>query len=250
MCIRDSQSTLRDFKFTLTPSNNVGGDQYSNRAQGFADAIELRPNTSLVTTVVREADRMVELEKSVAQVDGNQVTFDLYAENTGDTPLNSLTLIDDLDAVFGAGNYTVSAGPTIVTPPPNGSFVLNPNFNGGAGASGGVANNDIFDPTAASMLPVGEGGTITVTITIDNVVDNQGLGLGNFQNSATIGGTTPQGATVNDVSDDPDGAGPEDDNPVPFALTPAIGTAKQATSLVPVGMGNYEVTYSLSLIHI
>ena len=45
------------------------------------------------------------------------VTLDFYLENFGNVALSGMQVSDDLDAAFGAGNYTIGTGPTIVSDP-------------------------------------------------------------------------------------------------------------------------------------
>lgn len=52
-----------------------------------------------------------------ASVDNREITLDFYLENLGDEELNTLSLPDNLDNVFGAGNYTIVSAPTLIDDP-------------------------------------------------------------------------------------------------------------------------------------
>jgi len=245
-------ATIRNFQFQLIPSGNFGGDIYTNQAQGMADGITLRPKTPFATTRVIEAPA-VGLAKSVNSIVGNKITYHFLIENIGDTPLTSLDLTDDLDTTFGAGNYSISTAPAIVTAPATGSVVPNAGFTGSTGNAAGVANNNLINSAASNTLPVAESVIISVTVQVDTVVD-QGNGLGVYENTATVDGATASGNPVSDTSDDGTDAdgdddgnagGPDESDPTPATLQPAVGTAKNVTSATAVGDGTYDVVYSL-----
>jgi|GEM_PF-6873341 len=60
--------------------------------------------------------------------DNVNVTVDLYLENLGDVTLQNLDLTDDLDAAFGAGNFTIVGPPQMVSGPA--TVLANANFDG------------------------------------------------------------------------------------------------------------------------
>ena len=66
----------------------------------------------------------------VAAVAPYAVDIDFYFENFGDVTISALSLDEDLDAVFGAGAYTVTAGPNLVSGPAG--FAVNSGFDGSA----------------------------------------------------------------------------------------------------------------------
>ena len=194
--------------------------------------------------------------KNVASVTGNQVTFDFVVENLGDVDLANVTLTDNLDTTFGAGNYTV-ANPTISVAPSAGSTVTaNTGFNG-------AADVNLLVPSS-SALQIGETVTVQVVVTVNTFVDPDGagpLGFAEYENQATTTGQSPTGTTVTDVSDDgtdpdPDGDGnpggpdetdssEDDPTPVDFMIMPEIGVAKDVTSNVNNDDGTYTVTYAI-----
>lgn len=152
---------------------------------------------------------------------GNVVTLDLFLEGFGTGTVTNLSLIDDLDAVFGAGNYTITTPPAFVVDP--GTLVLNGGYDGSA-------DTDIL--TTGSTLDGGVTAQIQMVVTVDTLAD-LGNGLGFYFNQATVTGTSPNGIVLSDLSDDntdPDANGNTDpsDNgaPTPILLTNAtIGLA-------------------------
>ena len=194
--------------------------------------------------------------KNAASVSGRDVTFDFVVENLGSTPLSNVSLTDNLDATFGAGNYSVTA-PTIQVAPSAGSTVTaNAGFNG-------TTDINLIDPSNSALV-AGETVTVRVVVTVNTFVDPDGsgpLGFAEYENQANTAGTSPGGTTVTDESDDgtdpdPDGDGnpggpdetdsPEDDpTPVDFMIMPEIGTAKTVVSNVNNDNGTYTVTYDI-----
>ncbi|MCB1096453.1 MAG: Ig-like domain repeat protein, partial [Verrucomicrobiae bacterium] len=178
------------------------------------------------------------LAKTV-KVSGTQVTFDFYVENLGNISLGQLTLTDDLDTVFGAGNYSVLSGPGFIVDP--GTITLNGGFNGSG------------DPALISSGTLNSGVTAVIRLIVDvtNVVDRGG-GLGVYSNQASVMGETQYGTTATDLSDngiepDPNGSGDASDvgenDPTTFALgeEPALGVAQTAS------VSGTEVTFDIYL---
>ncbi len=144
-----------------------------------------------------------------------EITFTL--ENLGDVNLTDLSLIDDLTATFGAGNYTVTSGPTVTG---STTVTASTTFNGGS---------DTELLAAGSSLGIGETTTITLTVSVS--------APGAYTNQATATGTGPGGAITTDVSDngtdpDPDGDGianevdENDPTPITFDALRADKTAR------------------------
>lgn len=69
----------------------------------------------------------------VVEVVGRTVTVTLLAKNTGNTPVSNVQIADNLDDVFGAGNYQVSAAPQLLSAPAG--FSINANFSGQTASS-------------------------------------------------------------------------------------------------------------------
>ncbi|REJ75816.1 MAG: hypothetical protein DWQ30_18190, partial [Acidobacteria bacterium] len=155
------------------------------------------------------------------------VTVDLYLENLGNTALQELSLVDDLDAVFGAGNYSLTGAPTLVDDP--GTVVLNPGFNGSS-------DPQLLVP-ASSTLALGDTAQVRFTVRVVRRTD-LGLGAGNYVNQALAGARSAAGAVTSDLSDDgtdpdPDGDGdpgePGENDPTGFTIAeiPVLGVAKE-----------------------
>jgi len=64
----------------------------------------------------------------VVEVVGRTVTITFLAKNTGNTPVSSVQIADNLDNVFGAGNYQVSVAPQLLSAPAG--FSINSNYSG------------------------------------------------------------------------------------------------------------------------
>ena len=159
----------------------------------------------------------------------NLVTIDFYLENLGTTTIEDLAFLDNLDAVFGAGNYTITTPPFFVDDP--GTITLDANYDGTG------ANDDVLD-TVNSSLTAGDTAQIQMVVRVDTV-SNQGLGLGNYNNQVTLTGTSLLGSPVSDISDfgtdpDPNGngnaneGGENDSTPISLAVDSPIGVAKAA----------------------
>lgn len=186
------------------------------------------PSENTVTVIDVTGVNAIGIAKDVSVV-GGQVTLDFYLENLGTTNLSQLSFFDNLDSVFGAGNYLVSAGPTLIDDP--GTLTLDPSFDGT------VTNRELLVP-ATSTLTAGDTAQIQVVVTLLRV-ENQGLGLGNYSNQVTIVGQTPTGPFVSDLSDfgtnpDPNGngngneAGENDATTFSISITSPVGVAKTA----------------------
>ncbi len=199
--------------------SDFGTDPDPNGNGNPSDAGEGDPTTfSLVTPEVGIA-------KS-ASIAGQQVTFDFYIENLGNVILDSFSLFEDLDAVFGAGNYTLDSGPVFVTVPRN--LVLNPSFDG-------VSDMQMI---ASGTMDPGITEQIRIVVTVNTLIDS-GMGNGVYSNQVTVNAAGPGPSPVSDISDmginpDPNGNGdPTDageDDPTIFGIpeNPVIGVAKTA----------------------
>lgn len=136
-----------------------------------------------------------------SSVNGTQVTYDFYLENLGSISLSNIQISEDLDSVFGNGNFTIISGPTLIDNPA--TITLNAAFNG-SGDTSLIASASLFTLDTAQIRIV-----VDVTTTTD-----QGLGFGIYSNQVTI---TSDGLALNpsDVSDsgtDPDPDGDADPN--------------------------------------
>lgn len=165
-----------------------------------------------------------------------RVTYNIGVENLGNVSLSNVELIENLNATFGVGNFSVSSvsSPTLTT---------NTNYNGGT-------NTNLLAP--GNTLTVGQ--TADLTLVVDVTPPNLNE---DYTNQVQGTGTSPSGAPVEDFSDngfpsDPNGNGnanePGENDPTPVNFSgqfPAIGVAKNATSTTPLGVGRFQVTYDL-----
>ena len=133
---------------------------------------------------------------------------------------------EDLDAIFGAGNYTVSAVSLLNGPS---TIAVATGFNGST-------NQELF-ANGSSILP-GETATIELEVTVHEITDPQNNGLGFYENQVTLNATGPFNNIFTDVSvdgTDPDpgnDSNPNNDtSPTVGNLTPIgyVGAAKTAT---------------------
>ncbi len=178
------------------------------------------------TAIAVAVDATVGVAKDSVWNDLNDtVAYSLHIQNFGNTRALNLSIEDDLDAVFGAGNYTVS-GLVVASGPA--SLMVNPGFNGSV-------DRELLG--VGTTLGVGESGEIRFTVTVLEIADPQANGLGDYANSVTAmsvdgDGTVYADASVSGTDPDPD----MDGNPTNNAsansgsLTPdaTVGAAKSA----------------------
>ncbi len=135
-----------------------------------------------------------------------QLNFTL--ENLGNVNVLNLSLTDDLNTVFGAGNYTVTSAPSLVTPPLSSTINLNAGFDGNT-------NQDLL--AAGSNLDIGEVAVVRIEVEVTDP--------GAFLNTAVASGEGPGGTPTTDDSDNgnnpdtdgdgiPDEAGENDPTPI------------------------------------
>lgn len=153
-----------------------------------------------------------------ASVDGREVTFDYTLSNLGDVTLSNLSVPHDLDAVFGAGNYTVTVPPFF--PGTFRNLELNTAYNGSS------------DTQLIGGGTLGAGATerFRIVVRVDSVTD-QGSGAGMYTTQVSASGDGSLGM-VADTSDDgdetdPDGNGQADgtgeDDSTTFSLQGSVG---------------------------
>ncbi|MEZ4962958.1 MAG: gliding motility-associated C-terminal domain-containing protein [Saprospiraceae bacterium] len=175
-----------------------------------------------------------------------EVTYQFIAQNTGNVTLHNIALEDDISSQFGAA--FVSASTVSIA----GSATTQGNtFAGftGSGTTGSAAadGDDLLDRLAT--LKPGENIVVSITVVVDPaLVPAMGL-----TNQAMVEGTTSNGGTVSDLSDNGthpntnNGEGGSDD-PTPLNLGPIPVLTKALTAaptLLP--SGNYQATYLFSL---
>ncbi|MCB1052672.1 MAG: hypothetical protein KDC71_18875 [Acidobacteria bacterium] len=199
--------------------SDVGSDPDPNGNGNPCDAGESDPATFSImgTEALGIAKR--------AQVSGRQVTFDFFIENLGTQTLNNIQVDEDLNALFGAGNWVLTQGPTLIGSPR--SLAVNTSFNG----TGDTA-------LVSGSIDAGIFEQVQIIVTVNNLVD-QGSGLGVYSNQVTVSGELGM-SVLTDLSDsgtdpDPNGNGdPTDageDDPTVFVMPqlPVIGVAKTAS---------------------
>ena len=150
------------------------------------------------TAVIETTDTTTKLGVSkTATVSGNQITFDFYLENFDTATINTLTLTDNLDAIFGVGNYTItplSAASVISSSGTGTAISVNTGFNGS------TSQNMLLNTLpATSQLGAGGKAQVRLVVTVNTFTD-QGNGLGIYQNTATTSGRNSGGVLMVDQS--------------------------------------------------
>ncbi|QDV47458.1 Galactosyltransferase [Stieleria neptunia] len=133
-------------------------------------------------------------------VAGNQITIDIIVENFGTETAGNLTLVNDLDGTFGAGNYVLASAPVLVSHP--GTLTLSASYDGSS-------TTDLL--SAGSTLPAGETAQVRIVVTLTTITD-RGRGLGVYSNQSVVTSTDPGSVLSIDRSDsgadpDPNGNG-------------------------------------------
>ncbi len=175
-----------------------------------------------------------------ATVIGRDITFVFTIENSGNAPLDNISILDNFDNVFGAGNYTFNS----ITSSTGG--LHNAAFDGSTDVE--LANNTV------TLLPT-DIETITVNITLDTLSD-QGNGFAVYENQVTATAEDPIDTPVEDDSTDgtdPDSDGnddPTDNNEV----TPIeVGNLDLQKRLIDVNAtpteNQYEATFEFTLVN-
>lgn len=161
-----------------------------------------QPGTAPVTdlTPINVIGRPLIGSAKNAIVSGTSVTFDLIVENPGASELSDVSLSDDLDTVFGAGNYQITTAPYFIDDP--GTLTLDSNFTGSG------SNTAILDVNAANTLAVGASARIRLEVTVTEASD-MGNGPGVYSNQVSAAGDSSLGTRVSDLSDD--GTTPDSD---------------------------------------
>lgn len=173
------------------------------------------------------------------------VNFDLRVENHGNVDLTGVQVSDNLLLTFPVPAAVVSVTPvTAAILTGVGTLTANAGYNG-------TGNNNLL-VAASSSLTVGAVGRITFAVTFD-----PNAASGPFNNQATATATSPQGATVTDLSDngldpdpngnnDPDEPGENDPTPVGVPQAPEIGVAKQVSGpIINNGDGSFTVPFRI-----
>jgi gliding motility-associated-like protein len=178
---------------------NASQTSFTNEAvvQGTSAGNETVTDTDLSFISIEE-NPIIGLAKqlinTIANGDGTySLTFNIRVSNYGTVSLRDIVVEDNLDVVFGAGNYAVE---TITSE----YFAVNESYTGGFGENL-LADNNYLEPS--------ETGAIQLKVTV--------LSSGNYSNQAEASGISPIGTEVSDSSQsgtdpDPDGDGDPTNN--------------------------------------
>ena len=214
-----------EFAMSITPgvldyTNEVTADATSPAGESVTDRSEddvALPENPEITIVKDLLDPPAEVNNS----DGTYtLTWRLVATNSGDVPLANVQIADDMSATF-ADAIAFSVADT-------------DNVNAGDPctldtAYDGVGSDNLLDGT--DTWAVGQGCTIDI-----EVVVTPGADLGAYTNTATAQGTSPGGASVNDL----------DDADAGFSENPEISLTKDVVDGPTSNSdGTYAVTYQL-----
>ncbi|MEO0618617.1 MAG: hypothetical protein AAFZ01_04990, partial [Pseudomonadota bacterium] len=130
-----------------------------------------------------EAGKTVTAGPDTQPTGDSRVTYRVSTRNTGAVPVNNITLTDDLNATFGAGNFTVTAV-SLVSAPVGSTITPNGGFNG-AGSTNVIAPGGTLNP--------GEAAVFEFTVDV-----SPRLSVGTFTNTVTAGGASPlDGSPIN-----------------------------------------------------
>jgi uncharacterized repeat protein (TIGR01451 family) len=176
-----SSGLLADF----TPASNPFFTQFQIEA---GDPAVFNNNIPLqyCGSPIISADKSVESGPDLQPDLSHRVTYRLALEATGDEQVNSVQMVDDLAAVFGAGNFTINSV-TLDSAPAGFTGAIDPFYDGDG-------NTALL--TAGGMLQPGERVEILLELTL-NVVD------GVYSNTLVGNGASPlDGSPVTPSLDD------------------------------------------------
>jgi hypothetical protein len=159
------------------------------------------------------------------------VTYNLAVSNTGNVPIENVSVVDALDTVF-AGGYTITSGPSLVGPIPTG-FTLNlPGYTGVTGATA-----ELIAPSMT--LDVDEAIQISMTVSFVPGTGAAGPGVTTYTNAVSVGGLDPIGDPVSG------GSSVE----VTTVEAPSLNVTKTASAALPdpANAGRFITTYTLSV---
>ena len=196
--------------------SDFGTDPDPNANANAGDTGENDPTTFTMSTA------QIGVAKS-ASVSNNEATFLFTLENLGNAAPTTLSLTDDLDAILGAGTYTVTQQPILTSTPR--SLEVNPNYNGSADT------NLIF----SGSVDAGQTETISLKVRVDRLTD-QGFGWGIYSNQASSNADGQIDLSDSGTNPDSDGdgipneGGENDGTTITFTQIPVIGLAHQASA--------------------
>jgi uncharacterized repeat protein (TIGR01451 family) len=153
-----------------------------------------------------------------AIVNGLDVTYEFLLQNMGNTEASNIGFSDNLDAVFGSGNYVFTLPPEWVVDP--GTLTLNTRYDGSA-------DDVVLDAGNGSSLAVGQSAVIRFAVRLLTVADT-GAGIGNFSNQVSVtfedlDNNVLTELSVDGDSPDPDGNGfPDEQGPTVISMSQII----------------------------
>ena len=222
-----------------TTDSNVGND---NQPAAPGDPTDNVTDNTLsdeddhdIAGVAILTDANIGVSKDGAYTSATEVTYDFFLEHFGDAEGINLSMPDDLDAVFGAGNYTATS-PVVVSGPA--TVTANAGFNG--------STDQELIGAGSSMFP-GETAHLQIVVTITNLVDVQNNGLGVFDNSVVLSGSNTLSTPFSDPSDDgitPDPGGPGSPTIVAAGIASISGTVYSDSN----GNGTFDPTEDTGII--
>ncbi len=211
-------------------SRDVNGNTYQDDSTDGADADpngDGDPGESAPTPIYVPTIATIGVAKESIWNDASDTAvFNFRLEHLGTIGALNITMQENLDAVFGAGNYSVST-PTLISGPA--TLAVNTAFNG---------SSDTELIAASSTMQPGETAQIQIDITVHRIADPQLNGLGFYENQVTLMSENVIGQMYSDTSTDgtdpdPDGDGDPNNDSVPTngVLTPnaVVGIAKSGS---------------------
>ncbi|MCP5178450.1 MAG: DUF11 domain-containing protein [Pseudomonadales bacterium] len=189
---------------------------------------DYRSETAYALSVVGETPdvTIVHAVSAPPSNDGNgnyTLTYRLTVTNSGDVDLDNVVVVDDLDATFGTGDYSVSA--VRVTSPGN-TLVADPGYTGAAGNQTLLLGTSTLAPGVAGVIEI-------------DVIASPAAGAGVYGNAATVNAASARtGSPVTDT----------DSGNVSLSVNDGgIGLAKAAGATVPNFDGTFSNTITLTV---
>ena len=192
------------------------------------------------------------------------VTYDLTVTSTGNEPINTLSLVEDLATQYGGAFKRIVPQSGLPTTIVSSNATDTPELN--ASYDGGTLDSQIFDNSGgnSNLLLPKEFVTVRIVIEIDPDAPGAIFTDGNLVNQASVQGVgQTTGGTVSDLSDDPNNGANVDGNPNttadddgnpddPNRLRIPNITIQKAVLGTPTAassgkVGNWDVTYQFTV---
>ncbi|WP_462159417.1 hypothetical protein [Pseudoalteromonas sp. GB56] len=211
--VYQNQVTVSATDTGMNPLSDLSDSGYDPDANGNGDATDASEDDATEIWVFENPVIAVSL---AATLQGSSVTFNYYIQNQGNSNVESLSLTNNLDQVFGAGNYTITQSPTNVV----GSLSLNSGFDGSS-------DTELLN---TASIAAGSSTQFQITVLVDNVTD-MGDGLGVYANQVTVDGVSQYGKSVTDDSHNSNAPDPNIAGETTFTLgdEPNIGVSLNAS---------------------